>query len=206
MVKDENGKGMMLRALLDSGCSRTIILKQFTNRKNRRLLPEKDKIKYTTYGGYFTSDSVAAISFKLIEFNSYKEKLINYEVQVDSVQQRKNTKYDIIIGSDLMNDLGINLNYSDNAIVIKTKDIFDSIPMKTLGATQNIETCNLIYDLHVDSPILQTEEKRQGKLLDANYTKVDIDDMVKDLDVPRETKRTQEKKRGLPEHNRVKSL
>ena len=78
MVKDVNGKGMMLRALLDSGCSRTIILKQFTNRKNRRLLPEKDKIKYTTYyGGYFTSDSVAAISFKLIEFNSYKEKLIN---------------------------------------------------------------------------------------------------------------------------------
>ena len=61
--------------------------------------------------------------------------------------------------------------------------------MKTLGATQNIETCNLIYDLHVNSPILQMEEKRQGKLLDANYTKVDIDDMVKDLDVPRETKR-----------------
>ena len=88
-----------------------------------------------------------------------------------------------------MNDLGINLNYSDNAIVIKNKDIYDSISMKTLGATQNIQTCNLIYDLHVDSPILQTEEKRQGKLLDANYTKVDIDDMVKDLDVPRETKR-----------------
>ena len=61
--------------------------------------------------------------------------------------------------------------------------------MKTLGATQNIQTCNLIYDLHVGSPILQTEEKRQGKLLDANYTKVNIDDMVKDLDVPRETKR-----------------
>ena len=49
-------------------------------------------------------------------------------------------------------------------------------------------TC-VIYDLHVDSPILQTEEKRQGKLLDANYTKADIDDMVKALDIPRETKR-----------------
>ena len=45
MVKDQNGKGMILRALLDSGCSRTIILKQFTNRKNRRLLAEKDKNK-----------------------------------------------------------------------------------------------------------------------------------------------------------------
>ena len=72
MVKDHNGKGTMLQALLDSDCSRTIILKQFTNKSNQRLLPDKDKIKFTTYGGYFTSDSVAAISFKLIEFNSYK--------------------------------------------------------------------------------------------------------------------------------------
>ena len=120
MVKDKDEKGMMLCALLGSGCWRTIILKQFTHKSNRHLLPDKDKIRYTTYGGYFTSDSVhvATISFKLIEFNSYKEKLINYEVQVDSVQQRKNTKYNIIIGSDLMNDLGINLNYSDNSIVI----------------------------------------------------------------------------------------
>ena len=61
--------------------------------------------------------------------------------------------------------------------------------MKSLGATQDIQTCNLIYDLHVDAPIVQTEEKRQGKLLDANYTRVNINDMVKDLDVPRETKR-----------------
>ena len=60
--------------------------------------------------------------------------------------------------------------------------------METLGATQNIETCNLIYDLQVDSPILQTKGKRQRKLLDANYTKIDIDDMVKALDIPRETK------------------
>ena len=68
------------------------------HQSNRCLLSDKNKIKYTTYQSYFTSDLMAAISFKLIEFNSYKEKLINYEVQVDSVQQRKNTKYDIIIG------------------------------------------------------------------------------------------------------------
>ena len=36
----------MLRALLDSGCSQKIILKQFTHKSNRRLLIDKDKIKY----------------------------------------------------------------------------------------------------------------------------------------------------------------
>jgi hypothetical protein len=46
-----------------------------------------------------------------------------------------------------------------------------------MGATQNIETCNLIYDLHVDSPILQTEDKRQGKktLFGGGLGKLDIE-------------------------------
>ena len=116
MVKSKNGKGTMLRALCDSGCSKTIILKEFTEKENRRYLNENESLKYKTYGGYFTSNSVASISFKLIEFNSYKNKLINYEVQVDSVQRRKNANYDIIIGSDLMNDLNIDLLYSENSI------------------------------------------------------------------------------------------
>ena len=80
------------------------------------------------------SNSVAAIiSFKLIEFNTYKEKLINYQFQVDSVQQRKNTTYNIIIGSNLiMDNLGIDLNYSDNSIVIKSDGIVNKIPMNSL--------------------------------------------------------------------------
>ena len=110
---------------------------------------------------------------------------------MDSVQQqRKNTKYDIIIGLDLMvDDLDIDLNYSDNSIVIKNHGIINKIPMETLGATQDIEICTLIYYMYVESPILQQEDKRQGKLLDAHYTKVNIDDMVKALDISRDTKR-----------------
>ena len=73
MVKDQNGKGMMLCALLDSGCSHTIILKQFTDKKNHHHFAEKEKIKYTIYGSHFTSDSFAAISFKLIKLISYKK-------------------------------------------------------------------------------------------------------------------------------------
>ena len=43
--------------------------------------------------------------------------------------------------------------------------------------------------MHIEASILQQEEK-QGKLLDANYSKVNIDDMVKELDVLRDIKQT----------------
>lgn len=110
---------------------------------------------------------------------------------MDSVQQqRKNTKYDIIIVElDLMDNLDIDLNYSDNSIVVKNHGIVNKIPMETLGATQDIEICTLIYYMHVESPILQQEDKRQGKLLDAHYTKVNIDDMIIALYISRDTKR-----------------
>ena len=35
----------------------------------------------------------------------------------------------------------------------------------------------------VDSPLLQIEEERQSKILEAGYSKVDIDAMVKGLDI-----------------------
>ena len=39
MIKMSNGKCKALRALLDSGCTKTIILKQFTEQSNRIYLP-----------------------------------------------------------------------------------------------------------------------------------------------------------------------
>ena len=46
MTKLENGKGKMVRALLDSGCSKTIVLKEFTQKKRRKVLPPDEQLKY----------------------------------------------------------------------------------------------------------------------------------------------------------------
>ena len=96
----------------------------------------------------------------------------------------------MIIGSDLMNELNIDLLFSENKIHIGTEQSgYDSIPMKKLGTSHDIETCKLMYDLHTESSLLQLEEARQDKLLDANYSRVDIDNMVQDLDIARDSKR-----------------
>ena len=46
----------------------------------------------------------------------------------------------------------------------------------------------MIYDLRTTVPILQQEKERQGKILDANYSKVDVSNMVNGLDIVNATK------------------
>ena len=43
--------------------------------------------------------------------------------------------------------------------------------------------------MHTESPVLQQEEERQSKILDCNYSKVDIQKLVSDLDLSRDSKR-----------------
>ena len=91
----------------------------------------------------------------MVEFETYKDRLIEYEVQVDEQQKRKDTSYDIIIGTDLMNDLGINLMFAENVISIGKGKEKDFVLMKSLGMLTDIETSQYIYDMHVHAPILQ---------------------------------------------------
>lgn len=193
MVKDpRTGKGKMLQALLDSGCTKSIILKSFTSPKERKQLSKKDCCRYETYGGHFTSNSTANVVFRMIEFHKNKDLLINYTFQVDEVNKTKDSRYDMIVGNDILHDLGIDLMFSEEKIQWKNKNTpFDnnSIPMKTLGTLSDLKTCTMIYDLHTISPILQQEEDRQRRILDADYSKVDIDSMVNDLDIAKATKK-----------------
>ena len=87
MAEKPNGQGQMLRVLFDSGCSKTIILKMFTDKKRRKRLPDFKSATYKTYGGYFTSSSLASVQFKFIEFGLLKDRLVEYDVQVDERQQ-----------------------------------------------------------------------------------------------------------------------
>ena len=68
----------MIQALLDSGCTKSIVLKSFTCPKERKLLSKKDCCHYETYRGFFTSNFTANVAFRLIEFHKNKDLLINY--------------------------------------------------------------------------------------------------------------------------------
>ena len=117
MVKDPRTlKRKMLRVLLDSGCTKSIILKKFTSPKAQTRLSDKDWCWYETYGGHFTSSSVALTVFILVEFSDNKDLLINHKFQVDEVNNSKDSKYNMTIGSNILRDLQINLLFSEERI------------------------------------------------------------------------------------------
>ena len=60
--------------------------------------------------------------------------------------------------------------------------------MKELGALSDPGNCSIVYELHTNSPILQQKEERLGEILDANYSQMDIDMMVNDLDIAKASK------------------
>ena len=92
---------------------------------------------------------------------------------MDKVNKSKDSKYDMLIGNDILYDLGIDLMFSEEIIRWDNPNNpfdYDSIPMKTLGTLSDEGICSMIYDLHTTGQILQSEEKRQRKIIDANYS------------------------------------
>ena len=110
---------------------------------------------------------------------------------MDEVQRSKTCSYDTIIGSDIISDLDIALLFSELWISIghpSKPEEYDYIPIKVLGVLQDKETYSMVYEIHIMHPILQQERERQSKILDTNYSKVNIDDMVEELDIKQDTK------------------
>ena len=64
----------------------------------------------------------------------------------------------------------------------------DKIPLKTIGAVHDRDMCNMLYSMHTDSPLLREAEERQNLMLDCNYSKVDVDAMVAQLDIDNRSK------------------
>ena len=46
----------------------------------------------------------------------------------------------------------------------------------------------MLYSMHTDSPILQEAEERQNKMLDCDYSKVNIGNMLSDVDIDSSSK------------------
>ena len=58
--------------LLGTGCTRSMILKKFTDANRRTKLSQSDTIKCETYGSTFKLSMTASVIFKIIEFEQHK--------------------------------------------------------------------------------------------------------------------------------------
>ena len=110
---DVDGQEVMARCLLDTGCTKSMILKKFTSKKRRTKLSDKDSIKYLTYGSSFKSSMTTSVGFKMVKFESQSNNTIEYQFQVDETSNPDKQLYDVIIGNNLLYNMGVNILFKE---------------------------------------------------------------------------------------------
>jgi len=143
--------------LIDSGASGSIVSQEIAKKLR---ITKTSECKWSTASGPMTTNKKTKLQFMLPELS--ETKLIEWKMHVvDS----KTMNYDIILGRDILEQLGIIIDFKEKQIT--WEEI--SIPMRTKEAFENEG-----YFIH-DSEIVAEATARTTKILDAHYEAADID-------------------------------
>jgi Reverse transcriptase (RNA-dependent DNA polymerase) len=149
-------KRVMVKALLNSGASASFITEKYTKKLKKRQAPQG----WSTPGGELNTNKMVKSQFtmpelqddKLIEWNMYATKDLG--------------NYDMIIGRDILQFLGINIQFSTQEVVW---DGYASMPFKDFDATA-------LDSYHIEDPDgLLEDTDRLKKILDAKYVPADLE-------------------------------
>ena len=99
-----------MKILFDSGCAATLVNHQLVNDLKQT---REGKTKWRTKAGKFTTTNKCNITFKLPAFYEHRE--ITWNCYVDTTKNNL-SHYDLIIGRDLMHEIGINILFKDAEI------------------------------------------------------------------------------------------
>ncbi|MCP4442502.1 MAG: hypothetical protein GY810_26650, partial [Aureispira sp.] len=156
---------MTLKALLDTGATTTLINSKFvTKYKRHKCKPTSWK----TTNGTFTTDKKVKIEFMIPELND--QRLVQTYVH----ETEKDMSYDIIIGMDLMQDLGIDILNSSGTIKWGDQEIHMRPRDTTLA--EMLSTVK-------DPAAVEAETKRISDILDAKYEAANLKNIVKNTPV-----------------------
>jgi len=122
-------------------------------------------------GGQFTTDKTGLVTFSLPEFNLKKQ--ISWVFHVNDRLKAAST-YDMIIGRDLLGELGIILNFNDKTVTWDT----DTIPMKERGTLISQNALTEVYLSANEPQSLVNELSRSTKILDAEYKPAILEDVI----------------------------
>ena len=158
-------KPKTIRALLDSGASESLVCREHI--KKLRIKTSRAKsITWTTPSGEMTTDQTVKGQFTIPELQ--EKKLIEWELHITESLG----SYDMIIGRDLMEFLGIDVRFSTRTIEWENH----SMPFKAAKATVE-------EDYHVEESMILSEKfdimaadnaSKVKDILDAKYTAADL--------------------------------
>ena len=120
---------------------------------------------FDTLGGKFQTLREATVNLKLPELNS------TAEIEVTCCVTKQESNYDIILGRDILRELGLKFDFSTNKIIWDHIEI----DMKPVD-------CNKKEHLSIqDSQLVSSETKRIKKILDAKYKKANLEELIPTL-------------------------
>ena len=103
--------------------------------------------------------------------------LSNINFQVDETSDPEKQLYGVIIENYLLYNMGVDILFKERQI--QWND--DKVSLKNLGLVHDRDMCNM--SMYTNSPLLQEAEEQQHRMMECNYSMVDIDAMVADLDI-----------------------
>ena len=158
------------KVLLDSGSSHSMCS---TRCAQGQSTWSENKNSFSTGGGLLKTTHEAKVAFSLSEFSN--SKIIEWKF---SLAERKDLGYDMIIGRDLLGQLGIVIDYKNH--IIDWEGI--KIPMRDYERLRklNLTSKELNTIIHNTKEPIVTEKatKRLVKILDSNYHKANLTEIV----------------------------
>ena len=160
-----------MRVLFDSGCGDTIVnLELIKDLEQQRT----KKSKWSTKGGSFKTNKVCNITFMLPLF--HKNRDITWKAHVDE-RNPTGCRYDLIVGRDLMTELGMDLKFSEGTMVWDNAEVPMQPPF--WFDQQNVDQLeNELFMVHDPST---TDAERIQKILDIKHQKADLNKIVEEI-------------------------
>ena len=172
-MKDADDMSVPIRALLNTGTTSTIALNKFINKHMEKY--ETKATTWSTLGGKFKTRRKARINLKMPKFSETKS--IMWLAHAGEFTNPKLAQYDMIIGTDIMEKCGIDILFSQDKIIWDNNEL----PMSNRDLVSNHKATEMLFQAAKQSPIIQKAEQQHKKILDADYSAVDIDDYVAKL-------------------------
>ena len=159
-----------MRVLLDSGCGATLVNKNFVN--HDKLVNDK-KTKWVTKAGKFNTTKKCELEFTLPAFNA--KKIITWDCYVDE-ENNTNSNYDMIIGRDILHELGIDLLFSTAEMTWDNV----TIPMQPITKLTEDWADQIENEIMFSQDPATTDAERIQSIIDAKYTAANLEGIAKD--------------------------
>ena len=153
-----------MRILLDSGCGATLINQSLLG----DLKTKKDKkTKWTTKAGKFSTTKKCKVAFTLPAFHQHRE--IKWDCFVDE-SSPESSHYDMIIGRDLMHEIGMDIIFS------KAEMVWDnaSISMQSYDKLHEEFVDSFEQELMFAHDPTTTDAERIQNIVESKYCPADL--------------------------------